>query len=386
MSVTTSMGADVSLAISMPRQQAERLSARRLNSLSDPFFSAFPESGCFQQERFMAALFATIAPSESAEPVLIGVESSQGDPVAWFAFLLRRQLGARVLEGLDLNVTDYFAPPLAPDLDIDADAVWQAVLGSLPPVDAITFKKVPQVLHGRRHALTGSKTLRPMGAFAHSVSLLEQDGTAKDISKLSVTRDVRRKAKKLAAAGKVSFSQARTRDEIEEALSTLFAFRLERFAALGRPDPLASPHYRRFYHALAEGDEPLARLFTLRVDETPVASIYCLTRDGVLTLIIPAMSSDPAWTPASPGLIALYRTLEWAQEAGYRVFDLSVGSLEYKTRFAAAPMELYEQAILMRPRGALVVLDAELRRLARQASKERKWLRGLIGLLQRHGL
>ena len=194
MSTSTSMVADGRMAVPEPQQRIGRFRARRLSSLSDPFFSAFPESGAFQQTRFMTALFDSIAPSEGAEHVLIGVEDDKGSPAAWFAFALRRKLGARVLEGLDLDVTDYFAPPLAAGLDAHANvsAVWQAVLDALPPADAITFKKVPQILHGRRHALTGSGKLKPMGAFAHSVSLFDQHGVATDLSKLSIAIDVRR--------------------------------------------------------------------------------------------------------------------------------------------------------------------------------------------------
>ena len=385
MSTQVSIAASEAMAGSRLRKRPARYRAYRLHSPSDPFFAAFPHAGAFQQERFMAALFATIAPEAGALPILIGVEDETGQPLAWFAFTLRRRLGARLLEGLDLDVTDYFSPPLAPGKEVDPEALWQSVLAALPEADAVTLKKVPQRLQGHAHALSGWRKLRAMGASAHSLTLRGERGTLLDLTELSVAKDMRRKSRKLAAAGEVTFSLAATSAETEAALEKLFQFRQERFAALGRPDPLASPAWREFYRTLVTGHEPIARIFTLHVGNETVACVYCLSQGEVLTLIIPAMSSDPAWTPGSPGLVALYRTLEWAQVQGYRVFDLSVGSLDYKHRFNTDQVELFEHACLLNPRGALAFFDAELRRLLRGRMHDPKWRRILAPLRRGRG-
>lgn len=327
--------------------------AMQLSGLDDPFVRSFARaaSTAFSTRAFLAALFGTIGAATGAEPVLVGVSGCDGQPVALFPFSLRRTGGLTLLEGMGLGVSDYYTPAIADGVELDpasTAALWRAVRSALPPADVLRLINVPAGLYGERHALSAAGFLTPMG---HSATVLPLHGLA--LADLSVTRDVRRKHKKLAALGEVRFFEAIVDDEVETLMDALVRFRRDRFAQMGRRDRLDDPGVAAFYRRLAT--ERQARAYGLSVGGEVIAVVYGLVHQGVFTLLIPTMSADERFQAGSPGLVSLYYAIEAAIAAGDRVFDFSVGDLFYKSRFAAEKVELLER---VEPRSLLGVLPA----------------------------
>lgn len=337
--------------------------AQRLSGLDDPFVRSFAGAAgtVFSTRAFLAALFGSIGVAAGAEPVLIGVADSDGRPVALFPFSLRRAGGLRRLEGMGLGVSDYYTPALADGVELDAAAtaaLWRAVRAALPPSDLLRLINVPPELYGERHALSNARFLAPMG---HGATVLPLEGLA--LGELSVSRDVRRKHKKLAALGEVRFFEASSEDEVEELMAALVRFRRDRFARMGRRDRLEDPGVAAFYRRLAS--ERQARVYGLSVGGEVVAVVYGLAHRGVFTLLVPTMSAEERFQAGSPGLVSLYYAIEAAIAAGDRVFDFSVGELFYKTRFAARKVELFERIEARSLLGLLPALGIRGRTAAR---------------------
>lgn len=337
--------------------------AQRLSGLDDPFVRSFAgaASTAFTTRAFLAALFGTIGAASAAEPVLVGVTGCDGNPVALFPFSRRRDGGLTLLEGMGLGVSDYYTPALADRVELDAAStaeLWRAVRAALPPADLLRLINVPADLYGERHALSAAGFLTPMG---HSATVLPLEGLA--LADLSVTRDVRRKHKKLAALGEVRFFEATRDEEVEALMDALVRFRRDRFAQMGRRDRLDDPGVAAFYRRLAT--ERQARAYGLGVGGEIVAVVYGLVHRGVFTLLIPTMSADERFQAGSPGLVSLYYAIEAAIAAGDRVFDFSVGDLFYKTRFAAEKVELMERVEARSLLGVLPALSIRARTAAR---------------------
>jgi CelD/BcsL family acetyltransferase involved in cellulose biosynthesis len=356
------------------------LRAFRLPGLDHPFLARLAPVGAFQSRAFFAAIDQALCSEGRRELILIGVEDGQGNAVALFPFIRRRALGATILEGLDLQVTDYFAPPATGH--ISGSGLWQAVLAALPRADAISFKKLPLKLHGCRHALTDAPFLRPMGAAAYSARLRDAGGRPVRGADLPVARDVRRKLRKLEAMGDVSFEEATSPDDVTDAIDRLVEFRTTRFEGMGRRDILTMAEYRDFYRLLASGPDPVGRLFSLRVAGDTVAVIYALVHGDTVTLVIPSISSDPRWHVASPGLIALHMLYDWAVSHDYATFDFSVGSAAYKARFNTEKVDLYEYQQALTPLGLPVVLEATLRRTVRRFAADHPKYRSALERVQ----
>jgi CelD/BcsL family acetyltransferase involved in cellulose biosynthesis len=348
--------------------------------------------GAFQCKDFARVLFETVARERNAEPVIIGVRDGNGEPLALFVFIRRRRMGVSVIEALDFNVTDYFAPlyfsPVPPTAQRSAE-IWRAVLAVLPPADAVAFKKMPRLLHGRPHALSGATFAKPMATSSASLPLRDAAGARISADDHPLGRDVRRKIRKLEAHGEVTLLLARTPAEIDEAMDKLITFRRARFGELGRADELLNPDVEAFYRTLASGNEgePLGRLLVLRAGSETVAVIYGLCADGVFTLLIPAIAPEPQWQAGSPGTVALFLAMKWCLERDYRVFDLSIGPMHYKSRFRATEVELFEFQQALTPLGVIVVAEGwarrQIRHLVRRRPATREALTRLDNFLRR---
>jgi len=369
----------------------EQFAALVLTGTSDPFFTRAETTNrnVFLGSRFVEAIEQLVLEGTD-RLALVGVVDQAGKPVALFPFVRRRKFGVGILEGLDLGITDYFAPAYFRHDPLSAKetaSLWRTAIRAVPGIQAVRFKKTPRLLHGRPNALTGADFLKPMGSSAATLYLRHPDGPPIDIEKVSVAREVRRKSKKLAQLGPITFSEARTNEEVDAAMETLVAFRRARFSDLGRRDAMLDPHVVSFYRALADRKitNPTGRVLVLRTGERAVAVVYGFSCDDVFTLIAPAITSCKETQSGSPGLVAIYRTLQWCFEEGYRVFDLSVGSLSYKSRFDAETVELFEYQEALSPLGLPVVMEAALRRRLRRLALERPALHDHLERLARLG-
>ncbi|MEW9807774.1 GNAT family N-acetyltransferase [Mesorhizobium sp. ZMM04-5] len=345
--------------------------ARQFGSVGEMFAFGAGRSGghAFLNERFLGEIGKRML-DERQRLVLVGVADQDGSPVAAFAFQQRRKFGVATLEAVDFGIVDYFAPAYFGNTALsaaDTAKLWRAVTKAVPGVHAVAFKKMPRLLYDRPHALSGAAFLKPMGTSATTLRLRGPGRPSVVPEKMSLAREVRRKSKKLEKIGPLTFEEARTNAEVDEAMATMVAFRTARFAELGRHDALLDPRVVAFYRSLADrdGDVPLARMFTLRTGAVPVAVIYGISHGDVFTLIVPSITTCREAQSGSPGLVGLFKTLQWCRDQDFAVFDLSVGTLGYKSRFDAETNELFEYQQALTPLGLPVVAEARLRRWVR---------------------
>lgn len=347
--------------------------------VDDPDFESVWQSGCsvFQTKRVVKAVEEHLF-KQGESLVIIGVRDAIGVPVALFPFLKTGVLGSTVLEGLDADVCDYFAPPLLDGVELNSQQtrqMWEAVCSSCSGVDVIKFKKVPKTFLRKRHALSAFPQLCEMGVSASHVRLSSHDGADRFVS---IAREVRRKAKKLERYGCLSFSPVGPYQDRLKAFEVLRDFRQKRFRTLGRSDLLASDDAAEFYQDLLTTDEASpGKIFTLHSGDVPIAVIYALQHQKEVTFVIPAISNDPDVQHGSPGLVAIFYLLEWCRKHDMELLDLSVGDLSYKKRFSAETSLLYEYVEALSAKGALIAAEVAARRRMRHLSQRLPWIRRL---------
>lgn len=365
-------------------------SARILSGIDDPFLEVVEAAGAnvFQSRPFLEQ-FERCMLTDSQRLVLVGVTDAAGEPVAVLPFVRLRKFGISRLEGMDFDVTDYFAPAFFRDTALsagDTDRLWRAAIASVPGIHAVAFKKLPRQIHHRLHALSGAGFLKPMAASATTLFLRDASGKqAETMDKAALARKIKKSAKVLQKLGLLTFMEATTKAETDALLDTLLAFRSARFEELGRQDALLDPNVAAFYRALAckEGKAGVGRVFALRCGDEIVAVTYGYAYRKTFTLIAPAITPKKEYQSGSPGLVAMFKTLEWCQQQGFDVFDLSVGSLSYKSRFEAETVELYEYQQALSPLGLAVVAEAALRRWVRRLALKYPGLRSTLEKLRR---
>ncbi len=107
----------------------------------------------FQTRAWLLPWYGVIAPRFGATPVFVTVrDRGTRRPLMFFPLCRRRRHGLATIEFADLGVSDYNAPLLAPDIDLDAREMrrlWEDVVRILPPADVVRFEKVPETIRGR---------------------------------------------------------------------------------------------------------------------------------------------------------------------------------------------------------------------------------------------
>ena len=255
------------------------------------------------------------------------------------AAALRFQVGARTLASIprrlhrvSWSLADVLTrtPPPMPPLD-DADG-W--LVTSVPEPLVGTVDRRGCLLHVRQRYVRYWTDL----TIGHDAWLAGLSANAR--------AGLKRKAKKLAAAGRVEIRGYRAPDlaEFEELAQPLSALTYQhRLLGSGLPDRLPATE---------------ARAWLLLVDDAAVAYLYCSARDG--SLLYDYVGHDPAWSALSPGTVLhAHAFAELFAEGRYPRFDFTEGEGQHKRQFATGG-EACVDLLLLRPtlgnRAALATL------------------------------
>lgn len=150
--------------------------------------------------------------------------------------------------------------------------------------------------------------------------------------------ELRRKLRRLEAAGAVRHSQIASLPAIREAWPDFF-----RLHALSRPEKVEflTPEVRQFFEQLAEVLFPRGwfQLHFLEVDGVRVSAVICFAQGEELWLY--NSGYDPEYRHLSVGLLLKALCLRDAAEAGLRRFDFLRGREPYKYHLGATDRPVY---------------------------------------------
>jgi CelD/BcsL family acetyltransferase involved in cellulose biosynthesis len=144
----------------------------------------------------------------------------------------------------------------------------------------------------------------------------------------------RRRLRQLATLGTVSWTTARTPDEVAAELEHAFEVHARRWQ--GRPDgsTFGSAHRRGFHReaARALAAQGAVRILTLRIDGRPVAFHYWFMLGT--TMYVHRLAFDPALARFSPGQVTLLQAVADASAEGARRVEFLGGNERYKVELA----------------------------------------------------
>ena len=154
--------------------------------------------------------------------------------------------------------------------------------------------------------------------------------------------ELRRKLRRLQAAGNLELQVYTSRDDVEAHLP-----RLLRFMVDSRADKAAfmSEQMGRFFHRMAStmAEEGLLRLYELELDAKAVASVLCFDFGGQLFLY--NSGYDPDYASLAVGFISKALCLRDAIEAGRHCVDFMRGDEPYKYDMGGEDLTVYRLAI-----------------------------------------
>ena len=289
------------------------------------------------------------------------VDRCRDETILLLPFALKLRFGVRIIGWVDCGVCDYAAPLVGRGVDLsagEAAEVWTLALSLLPAVDLVDIRQVPAEVGGVPNPLTLLPQCRETTLEAFGVALEGDPQT--QIRRLMGSkgyRHVNRQLVKLSERGTVRLIEPTSASEVEALFSTMVEQRRQRFRDIGRFDILNTPAVEAFYLDMALRslrDDGPAKLFGMAVGDEIVATTYMLVHGGSMHGIILSIGSAE-WSGSSPGFVIAVKMIEWAAARRLSYFDMTVGSLPYKSRLGGKARALYR---LLEPRSPVGRLAA----------------------------
>lgn len=335
--------------------------------------------GIFQRLEVFEAWTRTVAHGQADWLVVAVRHRACGRPALLMPLASRQVNGLKLIEGADLEVSDFLAPAIAHDFRpsrIQMRAIWSRVLALLPSADAVRISKMPERIGDQPNPMLLLRGVEPFHLSNFRTRLTDGgvDWTERIPGKVKTELAARRR--KLGKRGKLQFRVAETEAEAERYYETMVAQRAERCRVMGRDNILDRACYRDFYRALIRpgARESVGVMQALLVDDEIVATGYGLNAGSSFLMIFPTFASEK-WRNYSPGLQLFMDSMRWAQDRGMTWYDFTIGGEGFKRDLAAGAEPLYEYLSARSLMGAPVVWEARARSWMRRSPMARAIVR-----------
>lgn len=339
----------------------------------------------FQCYEWLATWRRTAGASEPLSDHIVHVSSEAGRTLMLLPLTIRRNAYGRSLEFLGGDLTDYNMPILGAGFSPgprDAQRLWAAILGLLPPVDLVRLRRMPLVFDGIANPFAGLAGSRhAIDAYGAILPPTFKDFTTRSPSFFSKNGQRRRRLQK---EGAVRFAVAQ--DPAERAAVTRFVIeqKSQWQRESGQRDTFAAPERMAFYTTLAglpfaEGGIVLVGLW---VGPDLVAGIWGTVFRGRFAVIVAAYRQD--WAKFSVARLLMESAVDMCiARDDVAIFDLTVGDEGYKADWSDHSLPLHEVVTPCSLRGRMFLAYWHLRGRAKTVPWLRNAVRTGIRLTQR---
>ena len=292
----------------------------------------------YQSEKFLLAWLEHFGDKEKVEPFFIVARDACGAPMALLPLGLFRFGPLRVAQFLGGPHANY-------NLGLfRADAAFSARDLRLLLREAARAKGGPHLYRLVNMPLLWRGAANPLTLLPHRTganrayaTALGADGEAWLATRPSAAtrKKWRKKEKRLAATGELSYFRAKNEMQAQKILDAFFRQKSQRFGWLA--DPAKAAATRDFYATLtafgAQGEALAVELHALGLDGRVVATLAAGLNGGRLQALFNSFDADPPIARCSPGEILLCHVLCDACARKIDAFDFGLGDARYKKTF-----------------------------------------------------
>ncbi len=296
----------------------------------------------FQTYAWLETWYGTIGAAHGWSPAILLLERADGKGRALLPLGVARGAGFRRLSWLGEGVSDYSGALIAPAGSFSAAELLAAIrkLAAQKGCQVIDLDRNPADSPSGANPLVG-EGFRLLHYKAHSTavpgdieSFLADRLTSKE------RYNLRRAAKRLAAAGRLRFAVAEDEAGRADLTDRMIALKRERYRAIGAADNFADPSFAEFYRAAARRSDLGVHISALYLDETAIALHWGLRADSTMYYLMPAFAAG-AYERYSPGAVFLREFIEQCGREGLERLDFTIGDEEYKSKWRDRSMDLF---------------------------------------------
>lgn len=336
----------------------------------------------FQHRIWIESWYDTIGRSGGHRPLHVEVRERSGRLAALLPLVRLEARGRTIITFPDDELTDYNAPligPAAPRDAVNARRFWRSVRRVLPPADVFVLRKSPYRLGGRVNPFS---LLPGAGLCAANGNLIATDESLADYHQRlgkHVRGELERSWRVFSRAPGARFRPIDNIADAERALAACDAHQRARFEVSATPFRLDAPAPSAFYRRLAAHGVPQGYTYiaVLESDAEIVATLVAFVT-GKRMVVTRISNAGRAWAACSPGRLIMHRAMMDLHAKGVREFDFSIGNYEYKRRFKAEPVPLFDLVVPLTWKGVGPAARARVASYLRRYPALDARVRGLI--------
>jgi CelD/BcsL family acetyltransferase involved in cellulose biosynthesis len=150
--------------------------------------------------------------------------------------------------------------------------------------------------------------------------------------------EIRRKLRRLNAAGRISYRLVDDAFSVEREMETFLAlFKSNRTDKASFMSDRMATFFRELAASLAQAH--ILRLFFLDLDEKPIAATMCFDYNSAMYLY--NNGYDKRFSSLSPGLLSKVLSIKDSIQSGKKTYDFLKGAEVYKKRLGGQPVRIY---------------------------------------------
>ena len=312
----------------------------------------------FQSYDWLSHWHQTVGANHLNMKLCIVVVSDKSNPVALFPFGIRNCLGAKVLELLGGDQSDYNSPLISRDYSgkLSSVEIWKTVKNYLPAHDIQQFVKLPEYVNQMKNPIFNFWDCTKVDK-AYSAVLPESwEIYYKNIPN-KIRSDSRRQLRRLSEIGKVQYIIGNIDKDYNKYLSVMFHQKSQRYQNTGARDLFAIEAIRMFYSGLCNtiGTNGCIHFSVLLVDSDVVATHWGAVYGDRFYFLLPTYSLGH-WSRFSPGRLLEEKLIEWSISEKLGFFDFTTGGEEYKKNYCNHNMYIFRMIKLVRIYGMVFII------------------------------
>jgi len=327
---------------------------KQLKSLWDGF-EVDANSLAFQSYEWQRYWNEQVGQPEYRMAICIIVCLVDGRVRAIFPFGIKRAMGARVLEFLGGEETDYSAPLLGSDMNSEEfKDIWAKVLRVIPSHDIVFFRNIPEFIHKSENFLLENISTNKVG-HSYAASLPDTfDDYSLRLSK-NMRKDNQRMIRRLSEMGELSFLVLENSEDFNKVLKVMIAQKEARYTLSGSRNIFFNKSVKNFYtniHTLLNRGLNV-HLSALMLNDEILATHLGIHYQDQFFYLMPAFNHDDKWRKFSLGRIHLEKLISWAIDNKIKNFDFTIGGESYKSIWCDSEMAIYRHFKIRSLRGAI---------------------------------